>query len=1732
MDLVPLFGVLFASPFAAVAAAGGAAAIPIIIHLLNRKRYVVVNWAAMRFLLAAQKKNVRRLKLEQWLLLAVRTMLVVMLIVAMAAVMPWMEPLWQRLFPGGALASPSQGRTHRIIVIDASFTMATRRTDDRSRFDVAKEQAKAILEKSAPGDGFSVILMGSPAQVIVPGPADDRDKVAREIDQLKMPHGSADVVGALHAAAELVSKSKVLGKHPRREVYFISDLRKSDWTLPGPSNKSPDAPTPAVTGATDAWTRLLDNASVVAVDVAGRDLDNVSVSSLTIGDPLPLINTDLPVSATIHNYGLQARTELPVTLFLYRVGDRGQPIQLEQKLVNVPPHAAITVNFALEKQNRFRQPGQYVLQVRTGGDDLRLDDSRSLAVTVRDTIPVAVVNGKPSADPLDRASGFLTKALNPYPEAERSPECPADVRVLNPREFQDAGLGDLFRPEAPTEVVFLCDLATIGGSEAARLEAHLKRGGSVVIGLGPNAAKNIDAYNRVLFNDGKGILPAPLVGVRRAGEGEYFTLVADEESFKQPPLSRFKSERERSSFSTPRFGRYVRLDLPPNGPARRIFNFLPSDRGAKAEPLDAAVIEWPKHRGRVVVFTSSLNADWTEWPRALSFAPFIQELLRFAVSGATRQTIQAGEPYEEYVPAPFVGLSAAIAHEAGMSLEPIPVVSQDEAGLVRLPTADRSGVHRVTIGGQHEALFAVNVPVLSPTGGAESDLRRLNLSDFKSAAPDADIQVLGDISEVHRNPTADSGANDDLTLVEQRGPAVARVLLIVVVVLLLVETILAWQFGSARAGSASDPMRVRPVRWLTPLWILPMVICAAVFGIVVHAAATGEFLGFLPTSVRRQIEQSVGVPEAAPGEGTRWRLESMSYVTGDLSPDRWLIAGLLVLSGIFVWQIYRRERPGQTAAGPLTGSRNPLVRLGTLRFGLLLLALTVLLPQVKLAFEREGWPDVVVAIDDSRSMSVVDTFQDPETRAKADELKAKWSTIAAPRVRKLEERANEIRRDVINETTAVDTARLREELAQIEARLLDLRTPHRLNLIKALLASGDGDWLRALLKQRQMRVHIYRVSGQATQMADLNDPEQCQRMLDELIDVMPTDDSSQLGNDVSSILKTFRGGSLNAIVMFTDGVTTRGEDLPSAARSAARAGVSLHLIGVGDAAEPPDLILADLRAEEVIHVNDRLVIEAKVSSQGPGMPDSVPVTLSEMRNGQQVELERQVVRLDRQGKPVKIRFVHQPKEAGEKTFIVEFPKSARPAEDVEPGNDRIEHHVFVAEAKRLRVLIVDGYPRYDFRYIKALLERESDAVRGNKSIDVDAYLLSADPEHPKQDRNSINRFPTSEELRKYDVVILGDVDPRKLARPDIAIDSLVKFVKEQGGGLLVMAGEHAMPHAYRDTALADVLPVICEGPPSAPAGDTLKEPFRPRLTAAGQSHPLFRFSAEEADNNEIWNRLPSLYWYARGYRRKLSAEVLAVHPDRPVDPAPGTAAREENYPLILQQFVGSGRVLFMGFDDTWRWRFRQDEVRFNQFWLQAVQVLARGRVGRTEVRTDRKTYRRDEAVRISVRFPDDAPPPAGPVKVTVERHPPRGGGAAKSEVEQQTIQLAPREGTRATFEALVTRTPEGNYSFTLSTPLPSGSPPRAEARILPPPGEMDRIQLNEQDLQRAARESRGTYYPLHRADSLPDELPSGPRVALDQPCEPISIWNHPLMLSLVLSLLTAEWLMRKKWRLL
>src|SRR5262249_7648995 len=276
----------------------------------------------------------------------------------------------------------------------------------------------------------------------------------------------------------------------------------------------------------------------------------------------------------------------------------------------------------------------------------------------------------------------------------------------------------------------------------------------------------------------------------------------------------------------------------------------------------------------------------------------------------------------------------------------------------------------------------------------------------------------------------------------------------------------------------------------------------------------------------------------------------------------------------------------------------------------------------------------------------------------------------------------------------------------------------------------------------------------------------------------------------------------------------------------------------------------------------------------------------------------------------------------------------------------------------------------------------------------------------------------------------------------------------------------------------------------------------------GRCPPSSRFSSDDGKNMLTMQTLAPLFWWSGGSRLKPLAEVLPVHPDFKGDPR-DPAGHDGRLPLVVQQFVGSGRSLFFGFDESWRWRFRDDEQQFNNFWIQTVRYLARTRPTRTDLRLDRPTpYRLGEPVKITVRFPDstqipgitDAKAPKAEVKVLVEYQPPSRQDVPP-EAEIQMIQLAKLEGSWGTFEHVFSRTREGKYRFRLISPdvsklQPDGEKPSADATVELPPGELDRLRMNQYELAAAAEATQGRFYTILDANELPGDLPTGVRVSL------------------------------------
>ena len=187
-----------------------AAAAPVLIHLWSRRQYRAMPWAAMEYLLAANRRQQARRRVEQWLMLAVRTLLIVLVVMAVA------EPYLEAARPGSAAG----GAVHRVLVLDGSYSMGCR-GPDATRFDRAKQIARRIVNLSRQGDAFSLVLMADRPRVIIGTAAVEHAAVIREIDNLELTEAGADLPAAISAVRRLVEDVAARnGRLQAREVYF------------------------------------------------------------------------------------------------------------------------------------------------------------------------------------------------------------------------------------------------------------------------------------------------------------------------------------------------------------------------------------------------------------------------------------------------------------------------------------------------------------------------------------------------------------------------------------------------------------------------------------------------------------------------------------------------------------------------------------------------------------------------------------------------------------------------------------------------------------------------------------------------------------------------------------------------------------------------------------------------------------------------------------------------------------------------------------------------------------------------------------------------------------------------------------------------------------------------------------------------------------------------------------------------------------------------------------------------------------------------------------------------------------------------------------------------------------------------------------------------------------------------------------------------------------------------
>ncbi len=504
----------------------------------------------------------------------------------------------------------------------------------------------------------------------------------------------------------------------------------------------------------------------------------------------------------------------------------------------------------------------------------------------------------------------------------------------------------------------------------------------------------------------------------------------------------------------------------------------------------------------------------------------------------------------------------------------------------------------------------------------------------------------------------------------------------------------------------------------------------------------------------------------------------------------WATLLLVIVAVLWTIMLYARESSG--AGRPY---RALLTTLRLVAIGLLL----VMLAQWAIALRITGPPAIALVIDRSASMGIADRYDDPAL-----------------------------------------TARLNEQLVAG-----GLSEPTRLNLAKMLMTGNDSRLLREIANR--YRTALYLAAGGLERVPPSDGVAELARVVRDLKTDGPDSNATRLGDGLQRVLDDFRGAPPVAIVLLSDGVTTEGTPLADATEQARRKGVPLFAVGLGRDSPPRDIELADVLVDDVVFANDLVSLQAQIKASGLE-GQSAKITLR--REGVAEPLAEQTVALPDTGKTLTVRLVDRPTQPGEVKYAVEV---AVREDETNKQNNRQPRTVAVRDDK-IRVLLAQGYPNYEFRFLKTLLERD-------RTIELSTYLQDADPDYVEQDKTALRSFPVDRgELFEYDVVVVGDVDPRLLPRS--VWQNLRAFVAEKGGGAAFLAGPRFLPWLYQDNPdVATLLPVdIGSLPTDAKLPDAVTRGFVVRPTPLGLQNPALQLGDTPADTEQIWSNLAPLYW--------------------------------------------------------------------------------------------------------------------------------------------------------------------------------------------------------------------------------------------------------------------------------
>jgi hypothetical protein len=547
----------------------GLAAVPIIIHLINRIRAKRKAFAAIDFLLRVQRRSARRILLRRLLLLLVRTLLVITLVLTAAGLV--------RLPSGAATTS---GSTSLALIIDTSFSML-RQNGKRRLFDLAIEQAATVVRRMTPGDCACLLRAGleyaspesrkTPADMeVLVQPCQDTSKpLLSALERIRPGFGSSNLSQAIERAAQLLKTAP----GPNRKIILFTDGAAHAF-LDAP-RLPPEQPLP----------------EVELVDVA----ESLSRSNHAVtGIELHPQGSALEIHVQLANNSSAPAKDLPLEI---RLGEQTSA----RGFVDLPANGRSSKVFTISMP-RTRTIGS----ARLAPDDLAQDDERPFFLTGASLVRVVLVDGDMRGTIQQDELYYAEQALSPVGQQTSG----ISFITITPERFQESLL-------AEADVVVLANVRELTPERMLALHRFVTSGGGLLITLGDQV--DIELTNTFLadllpwtLRDIVALGPADPDGIHRQGLG--FAAVSND----HPVFSLFPGEQSQALAAVRTQKAAV---LEPGRAAHTTHVLLRYQNGSPA------LVEGAVGAGRVLLFTSTLDRDWNNWPTRASFLPFVQRVV-------------------------------------------------------------------------------------------------------------------------------------------------------------------------------------------------------------------------------------------------------------------------------------------------------------------------------------------------------------------------------------------------------------------------------------------------------------------------------------------------------------------------------------------------------------------------------------------------------------------------------------------------------------------------------------------------------------------------------------------------------------------------------------------------------------------------------------------------------------------------------------------------------------------------------------------------------------------------------------------------------------------------------------------------------------------------------------------------------------------------------------------------